>query len=75
MRFTPPHGYLSIATGSGFSACAIGGAFGTAAIDATVNSQPALTLAPQISDTVVSAGLPEPTVPHSQKRAAPARVN
>jgi hypothetical protein len=49
-------------SGSGFSARAFGGAFGTASIDATVNSKPASTVAPQISDTVVSAGHPESSV-------------
>lgn len=63
IQFTAPHAYLSTATGLGFSARAIGGAFGTAVLNAIVNGKLASTLAPQISDAAVSAGLPKSSLP------------
>ena len=63
IQFTAPHAYLSTATGLGFSARAIGGAFGTAVLNAIVNGKLSSTLAPQISDAAVSAGLPKSSVP------------
>lgn len=44
VQFTSPHAYLSTATGLAFSARAIGGAFGSAVLDAIINGKPSLFL-------------------------------
>jgi hypothetical protein len=61
-QFTAPHAFLSTATGLAFSARAIGGAFGSAVIDAIVNGKLSSTLAPQVGDAAVKAGLPKSSV-------------
>lgn len=62
VQFTAPHAYLSTATGLAFSARAIGGAFGSAVIDAIVNGKIAGTWAPQVTAAATSAGLPMSSV-------------
>jgi len=63
VQFTAPHAYLSTATGLAFSARAIGGAFGSAVIDAIVNGKLKSTYAPQVTAAAVKAGLPKASVP------------
>lgn len=63
IQFTAPHAYLSTATGLGFSARAIGGAFGSAVLDAIINGKLASTLEPKITEAAVGAGLPQSSVP------------
>ncbi|KAI9758940.1 MAG: hypothetical protein M4579_002680 [Chaenotheca gracillima] len=62
-QFTAPHSYLSTATGLAFSARAIGGAFGSAVMDAIVNSKLAQNLVPQVGGAAIKAGLPASSVP------------
>lgn len=58
VQFTAPHAFLSTATGLAFSARAIGGAFGSAILDAIINSHlsshyaPALTAAGADADMI-----------------------
>ncbi|KAK5729170.1 hypothetical protein LTR15_002312 [Elasticomyces elasticus] len=63
IQFTAPHAYLSTATGLGFSARAIGGAFGSAVLDAIINGKLKSTLVPKVSAAAVAAGLPAASVP------------
>ena len=63
VQFTAPHAFLSTATGLAFSARAIGGAFGSAVIDAIINGKLSSTYAPQVSAAAVKAGLPKSSVP------------
>ncbi len=63
VQFTSPHAYLSTATGLAFSARAIGGAFGSAVLDAIVNSRIASDYAPAVSAAATAAGLPASSVP------------
>lgn len=58
VQFTAPHAYLSTATGLAFSARAIGGAFGSAVLDAIINGKIASTYAPEVSSAAIKAGLP-----------------
>lgn len=62
VQFTAPHAFLSTATGLAFSARAIGGAFGSAVLDAIINGKLASTYAPQVSQAAISAGLPKGSV-------------
>ncbi len=62
IQFTAPHAYLSTATGLGFSARAIGGAFGSAVLDAIINGKLAGSLNQNIAAAAVSAGLPKASV-------------
>jgi len=57
IQFTAPHAFLSTATGLGFSARAIGGAFGSAVLEAIINSKLASTYSKQVSKAAVNAGL------------------
>lgn len=63
IQFTAPHAYLSTATGLGFSARAIGGAFGSAVLDAIINGKLASTLNQKITAAAVDAGLPTSSIP------------
>ncbi|KAK1059495.1 hypothetical protein LTR33_013141 [Friedmanniomyces endolithicus] len=63
IQFTAPHAYLSTATGLVFSVRAIGGAFGSAVLDAIINGKLKSTLAPQVAAAAVSGGLPVSSVP------------
>ncbi|CAK7199182.1 hypothetical protein SEUCBS139899_001855 [Sporothrix eucalyptigena] len=62
VQFTAPHAYLSTATGLAFSARAIGGAFGSAVIDAILNGYLNSHYAPAVGAAAVAAGLPESSV-------------
>jgi hypothetical protein len=58
VQFTAPHAFLSTATGLAFSARAIGGAFGSAVLDAIINRKLKSTLIPNVSAAALKAGLP-----------------
>jgi hypothetical protein len=62
VQFTAPHAFLSTATGLGFSARAIGGAFGSAVLDAIINGK-LKSYATVVGDAAVNAGLPKSSVP------------
>ena len=62
VQFTAPHAFLSTATGLAFSARAIGGAFGSAVLDAIINGKLASTYAPQVGNAATQAGLPASSV-------------
>lgn len=63
VQFTAPHAFLSTATGMAFSARAIGGAFGSAVLDAIVNGHLASNYAALVGQAAVDAGLPSSSVP------------
>jgi len=63
IQFTAPHAYLSTATGLAFSARAIGGAFGSAVLDAIINGHLASHLVPEVGGAAIDAGLPASSVP------------
>lgn len=62
MQFTSPHAFLSTATGLAFSARAIGGAFGSAVINAIVNGRLNSHYAGDVGSAAVSAGLPSSSI-------------
>lgn len=62
VQFTAPHAFLSTATGLGFSARAIGGAFGSAVLDAIINGK-LKSYPSKVGSAAVEAGLPESSVP------------
>ena len=62
VQFTAPHAYLSTATGLAFSARAIGGAFGSAVLDAIINSKLHSDYGNKVGAAAVSAGLPASSV-------------
>ncbi|KAF2734223.1 MFS general substrate transporter [Polyplosphaeria fusca] len=63
VQFTAPHAFLSTATGLAFSARAIGGAFGSAVINAIVNGRLKSRYADDVSSAAIGAGLPQSSVP------------
>jgi len=63
VQFTAPHAFLSTATGLAFSARAIGGAFGSAVLDAIINSYISKHYAADVGAAAVGAGLPSSSVP------------
>ncbi|KAK3393976.1 major facilitator superfamily domain-containing protein [Podospora didyma] len=63
VQFTAPHAFLSTATGLAFSARAIGGAFGSAVLDAIINGRLAARYAPAVASAATGAGLPPDSVP------------
>ncbi|KAF2224609.1 major facilitator superfamily domain-containing protein [Elsinoe ampelina] len=63
VQFTAPHAFLSTATGLAFSARAIGGAFGAAALDAIINSRLAGNYASKVGAAATGAGLDASRVP------------
>ncbi|KAK6070464.1 PEP5 [Seiridium cupressi] len=62
IQFTAPHAYLSTATGLAFSARAIGGAFGSAVLNAIINGRLSTQYAPAVTAAATGAGLPESSV-------------
>ncbi|KAI0113934.1 major facilitator superfamily domain-containing protein [Nemania sp. FL0031] len=62
VQFTAPHAFLSTATGLAFSARAIGGAFGSAVLDAIINGRLNSHYSSAVSKAAVDAGLPESSV-------------
>lgn len=69
IQFTAPHAFLSTATGLGFSARAIGGAFGSAVLDAIINGK-LKSYPTEVGNAAVQAGLPESSVPDLLKAFA-----
>ena len=63
VQFTAPHAFLSTATGLAFSARAIGGAFGSAALNAIINSKLESTYADQVGSAAAQAGLDQENIP------------
>ncbi|KAI1138413.1 MFS general substrate transporter [Hypoxylon sp. FL0543] len=63
IQFTAPHAFLSTATGLAFSARAIGGAFGSAVLNAIINGRLASHYAADVGGAAIQAGLPENSVP------------
>ncbi|KAF8191430.1 major facilitator superfamily domain-containing protein [Mycena galopus ATCC 62051] len=61
-QFTAPHQFLSTATGLAFSARAIGGAFGSAILNAIINNKLASYDA-DVGAAAIAAGLPTDSVP------------
>ncbi|KXT16323.1 hypothetical protein AC579_3747 [Pseudocercospora musae] len=62
VQFTASHKYLSTATGLAFSARAIGGAFGSAVLDAIISGKLGSTWAKKVSAAAIEAGLPSSSV-------------
>ncbi|RYP72435.1 hypothetical protein DL771_004230 [Monosporascus sp. 5C6A] len=62
-QFTAPHAYLSTATGLAFSARAVGGAFGSAVLNAIISGRLGRSYADAVGAAAVGAGLPEAGVP------------
>lgn len=63
VQFTAPHVHLSTATGLAFSARAIGGAFGSAVLDAIIQGTLSSSWAPAVSHAAVQSGLPTSSLP------------
>jgi hypothetical protein len=63
VQFTSPHAFLSTATGLAFTARSVGGAFGSAVLDAIINSKLSSTLVPEVGGAATKAGLPSSSVP------------
>ncbi|KAL7619813.1 hypothetical protein AAE478_010358 [Parahypoxylon ruwenzoriense] len=63
IQFTAPHAYLSTATGLSFSARAIGGAFGSAALNAIINGRLSSSYEAGVGGAAVAAGLSEDSIP------------
>lgn len=63
VQFTAPHAFLSTATGLAFSARAIGGAFGSAVLNAIINGRLASHYAAGVGAAAADAGLPDSSVP------------
>ncbi|KAJ2896245.1 hypothetical protein MKZ38_005739 [Zalerion maritima] len=62
IQYTAPHAFLSTATGLAFSARAIGGAFGSAVLDAIINGRINAHYASAVSGAAIDAGLPQSSV-------------
>lgn len=62
VQFSSPHAYLSTATGLAFSARAIGGAFGSAVINAIINGRLSSHYANDVGSAAIAAGLPASSV-------------
>jgi hypothetical protein len=62
VQFSSPHAYLSTATGLAFSARAIGGAFGSAVINAIINGRLNSHYANDVGSAAIAAGLPASSV-------------
>ncbi|RYO87742.1 hypothetical protein DL762_004135 [Monosporascus cannonballus] len=62
-QFTAPHAYLSTATGLAFSARAVGGAFGSAVLNAIIGGRLGRGYADAVGAAAVGVGLPESGVP------------
>ena len=62
IQYTSPHAFLSTATGLAFSSRAIGGAFGSAVLDAIINNRLAAHYDDSVRAAATKAGLPESNV-------------
>ncbi|KAK8115515.1 MFS general substrate transporter [Apiospora sp. TS-2023a] len=63
VQFSAPHAFLSTATGLAFSARAIGGAFGSAVLNAIINGRLSAYYALAVGAAATSAGLSADSVP------------
>ena len=63
IQFTAPHAFLSTATGLAFSSRAIGGAFGSAVLNAIINGRLKSHYGPAVIGAATQAGLPESSGP------------
>lgn len=63
VQFSAPHAFLSTATGLAFSARAIGGAFGSAVLNAIINGRLSVYYAPAVGAAATGAGLAADRVP------------
>lgn len=63
VQFSAPHAFLSTATGLAFSARAIGGAFGSAVLNAIINGRLSAHYAPAVGAAATDAGLSADSVP------------
>ncbi|KAH8900627.1 MFS general substrate transporter [Thozetella sp. PMI_491] len=63
VQYTAPHAFLSTATGLAFSSRAIGGAFGSAVLDAIINGHLESDYTPAVAAAAEGAGLPASSVP------------
>ncbi|KAH8901812.1 MFS general substrate transporter [Coniochaeta sp. PMI_546] len=63
IQYTAPHAFLSTATGMAFSFRAIGGAMGSAVLNAIISGRLTGHYAPAVGAAAVAAGLPESSVP------------
>jgi large-conductance mechanosensitive channel len=63
VQFSAPHAFIATASGFALSARAIGGAFGSAVLDAIVNGKVSAHLGPKVGAAAVAAGLPPSSVP------------
>lgn len=63
IQFSAPHAMIATASGLAATTRALGGAFGSAVLDAIVNSKLSSTLAPQVGGAAIKAGLPASSVP------------
>lgn len=63
VQFSAPHAFIATASGFALSARAIGGAFGSAVLDAIVNGKITANLGPKVGAAAIQAGLPPSSVP------------
>ena len=63
VQFSAPHAFIATASGFALSCRAIGGAFGSAVLDAIINGKLAANLEPKVGAAAVQAGLPKSSVP------------
>ena len=63
VQFAAPHAFIATASGFALSARAIGGAFGSAVLDAILDGHINAKLAPQVAAAAEAAGLPAKSVP------------
>jgi hypothetical protein len=63
IQYTAPHAFLSTATGMAFSFRAIGGAMGSAVLNAIISGRLNSHYAPAVGSAAVGAGLPKSSVP------------
>jgi hypothetical protein len=63
VQFSAPHAFIATASGFALSCRAIGGAFGSAVLDAIINGKLAAHLGPKVGAAAIQAGLPKASVP------------
>ncbi|KAH8882155.1 hypothetical protein GQ53DRAFT_831740 [Thozetella sp. PMI_491] len=75
IQFASPHAYLSTATGLGYSGQAIGGAFGSAVLNAIINGRISANYASAVGKAAVQAGLPESSTEALVKATQAGKIN
>lgn len=63
IQLSAPHEHLSTATGLAFSARAIGGAFGSAVLNAIIEGKLKSSYAAKVGEAAMEAGLPQSSIP------------